>query len=419
MRIGYLMQPWDCGVPPNPGGSIGIWTWEIARRMAASHEVVVCARRRQGDPAREQHSGVRFERLSVEPDRWLYAFIRRVLRFRDPCRPGFASMLWHLCYAYQAARALRMHRCQIIHIHNFSQFVPIVRRLNPRARIVLHMHCEWLSQLDSAMVARRLAQADSVVCCADYLTQRVRQRFPRYARRCLTIHNGVDLAGFSAPADRARPASGSRRVVFVGRVSPEKGVHVLLEAFREVVRCRPETHLEIIGDHSAAPREFIVSLSQDPMVQRLGRFYEGDYVAHLRRQIGEGLAGRVSLVGPVPHQELMNRLRGADVFVQPSVWGEPFPLVVLEAMAAGLAVVASRAGGLVESVQDGCTGLLAEPDDADSLAKALLRVLQDDQLRRAMGHASRQRVEQLFSWEKATTDLQQHYDRLLHGPIGG
>lgn len=414
MRIGYLNQPWDSGIPPDPGESIGSWTWEVARCLARTCEVMVCGRRRRGEPATQTWEGVRYIRFPLIPsraDRWLSAAARQLYFFRDVRQPRFASSTHHLAYAIRAAHAFRVNECDVVHIHNFSQFVPIVRRLNPQAKIVLHMHCDWLAQLDRGMIDKRLTHAEAILGCSEYITENIRARFPHYADRCMTVYNGVNLVKFH-PNGREPNGSTGRRVVFVGRISPEKGLHVLLDAFELVAAQRPDTSLEIIGPEAVAPLDFIVALSNDPKVRGLRRFYEGSYLEYLRVRAQGPLEGRVSFAGSLPRSALAQHLREADVFVQPSVWGEPFPLSVLESAAVGLPVVASRVGGLPEMVVDGKTGFLAEPDSPTALAEALLRVLDDRDLARAMGLAGRKRVEQMFSWGCIAGLLDRYYPAL-------
>jgi spore coat protein SA len=417
VRVGYLNQPWDSGIPPDPGESIGLWTWEVARLLARSCDVLVCARRRKGEPATGTWEGVRYLRFPLIPakaDRWLSAAAQQFYRFRDARQPRFASTVHHLVYAMQAGRAFRAHACDVVHIHNFSQFVPVVRRLNPQAKIVLHMNCNWLAQLDARMIDRRLRHADAILGCSEYVTGNTRARFPHHADRCMTVYNGVNPQEFY-PNGRQPNASTGGHVVFVGRISPEKGLHVLLEAFERVAARRPDVSLEVIGPEFVAPMDFIVALSEDRRVRGLSRFYAGSYPEHLRRQVRGPLQRRVSFVGAAPHHEVVERLRKADVCVVPSVWSEPFGMPAVEAMAISLPVVASRAGGLTEIVMDGETGLLAEPDNPSTLAEALLRLLEDGALARAMGRAGRQRVEQMFSWEGISETVKRCYAALCSG----
>jgi glycosyltransferase involved in cell wall biosynthesis len=415
VKVGYLNQPWDSSIPSNLGGSIPIWTWEVARCIAGSAEVVVVGRRRLGEANRSTWEGVQYIRLLRIPsvaDRWLSAPARRLYGLRDVRQPWFASSLYQLVYAERAARAFRDEACDLVHIHNFSQFVPVVRRLNPQTKIVLHMNCDWLAQLDRGMIDGRLSHADAILGCSDYVTEKIRARFPQHADRCMTVFNGVDPGQFHANGSQQKTST-SGRIVFVGRISPEKGLHVLLEAFERVVMLRPDASLEIIGPEAVAPMEYIVNLSDEPVVRDLSSFYEGDgYLDYLQRRVRGPLVGRVLFAGALPHSAVVERLRRADLCVVPSVWPEPFGIPAVEAMATGLPVVASRAGGLKEIVIDMQTGLLAEPENPSALAEAMLRLLDDRTLARAMGRAGRERAAQMFSWKSIAAILKTRYAAL-------
>ncbi len=164
MKVAIVNQPFGIMNLPwtGSGGSIEIWIHEVAQRLAQSCDVVVYAMR--GLPSQNKvvyDQGVKYRFISATLDKWhtylLYAVnkleriqgfrnIRRVFFFRNVKRPLFASSLYCLIYALQVARDLRKEGCDIVHIHNFSQFVPIIRAFNPKIKIILHMHCEWLTQ---------------------------------------------------------------------------------------------------------------------------------------------------------------------------------------------------------------------------------------------------------------------------------
>ena len=127
-----------------------------------------------------------------------------------------------------------------------------------------------------------------------------RQRFPHYAGQCQTVYNGVDSELFTPPSG---PRSSSRStdrfvVLFVGRVSPEKGVHDLIAAMRIVLDNHPEAELHIVGEVGSIPRNFIVDVSDDELIQGLARFYEHDYIEALREAISPEHSSRVVFHGP-------------------------------------------------------------------------------------------------------------------------
>ena len=424
MKIALVSQPLDGVLPPRQN-SIGIWTYEVARRLAADWDVTVYLRGDGWRMRERQEHDVRFRLVPMELDRQLYKFTSRLFRSRDPRRPFYAAAHYYLGYAWHVARDLRRQGADIVHVMNFSQFVPVIRALNPRLKIALNMRCEWLSQLDRELVAGRLRRTDLVVGCSNHVTDEVRRRFPEFADRCRTVFNGVDMVDFTTGEGAGRPDAGAgrpttgagKRLLFVGRVSPEKGVHVLLDAMAEIVRQTPEAHLEVVGGHSQLPLDYLVGVSDDPRVQALSRFYEGNsrstYIGRLQEQVRSlGLADHVTFTGSLPYAEVADRYRNADLLINPS-FSESFGRSLVEAMSCEVPVVASRIGGMLDCVADGETGLLCEPGDAGDLARAILRLLADDEARQRMGRAARQRVNELFSWESVVTDLKATYTREL------
>jgi glycosyltransferase involved in cell wall biosynthesis len=410
MKIAFVNQPWNRVALPVRAGSVAIWTYEVARRLAKTHEVVVYAKRDPDQSKVEWHEGVQYRRVSVSQDAVLQKLVTmmRIQFLRKPLRYGDSS--YFLGYIARVTADLRKAGCDVVHLHNFSQFAPIVGRLNPAVKLILHMHCEWLTQIPEAIIERRLRSVDQIIGVSEYLAGTIRRAFPARSAACHAIQNGVDIERFSAkpepaPGEENRPG----RILFVGRVSPEKGIHVLLAAFARVLEKYPTVRLEIVGGLGAAPREFILEGNEDPRVAELDCFFSGDYVAHLKQSLSASVAERVAFVGELAYTDLAKKYHAADVLVYPSVWNEPFGLPAVEAMACGLPVVATRSGGLQEIVEDGVTGLLVKRADVDDLARALITLLSDASMRERMGRAGRDRATEMFSWEKVTRALLELY----------
>jgi glycosyltransferase involved in cell wall biosynthesis len=362
----------------------------------------------------ELHEGVHYQEVSAR------GFIRILNQFQwlfSARRPLFASPIYYLAYAVKVAAVLRRRPCDVVHIHTFSQFAPIIRAFNPTTKIIVHMHVEWLSQLDRAMIARRLRHVDLIIGCSEYITAGIRRAFPQLADRCHTVHNGADLDRFAPPTRPPPDAGGTKRIVYAGRVSPEKGVHVLVDAFHEIARQRKDAQLDIIGPEAVAGREFIVALSEDEKIKELASFQVGSYLSQLRARVAPSVAERVSFLGRLVHPQFEEHLQRAHVFAHPAIWADPFPLTVLEAIAVGLPVVAARTGGLPEMIDDEKTGLLVEPGDAPALAEAILRLLEDDSRRQAMGEAARRRAVALFAWDRVAEQMLHEYERLCSDPV--
>jgi glycosyltransferase involved in cell wall biosynthesis len=414
MKIAFVSQPFDYVQPPVQAGSIGIWTYQMMQAAPAKqHAFIVYAKQFPNQQAFETHDGIAYRRFSTNLDEWLgkpFRLLELLLNFPRSKKPFYATRLSYLGYIAQIARDLRTQQCDVVHVHNYSQFVPVLRAFNPKIKIVLHMHCEWLSDLDRNMIAARLQKTDLVLGCSDYIAEKVRLRFPQYADRVRSVYNGVDLRYFSSAihAETKEPKK-PKRLLYVGRVSPEKGLHTLLQAFEIVIKEMPGVQLDMVGPAGNAPYEYMALISEDPRVAALSRYYHGlkkrgDYQQELKGQLSPEVSSHVQFVGQVPHAELLAYYRAADLLVNPSL-SEAFGMSLIEAMASKVPVVATRVGGMTEITENGRLGLLAEAEDAAALAQAILTLLADEQLRRQLGEAGYQRAAALYSWERVAESL--------------
>ncbi|MEW6681758.1 MAG: glycosyltransferase family 4 protein [Nitrospirota bacterium] len=422
MRIAFVSQGLGRIDPPRAYGSISIWTYGVLKELAKSEHII--AYEMEGGLLRSRtkyERGVTYIYAPTLLNRLINRYHRALHRVKSMTgyitgsrgTPIFASSIHNVGYVLWVALNLRKQQCDVIHIHQFSQYVPIVRFFNPKSKIVLHMNCEWLSQLDPAMIAGRLEAVDAIVGCSTHILRRILEKFPHLDKKCSVVFNGADVGLFVPSVGAvAMNSPDTLRILFVGRISPEKGVHILVEAFKLVAAEYPTARLELVGGTGSMPEEFLVSLSDDPAVKGLKRFYGRDYLEDLRNRIPEGLADRVRFHGSVAHGELAGHYSRATVFAISSL-SDAFPLTAIEAMAAGLPVAGSAVGGIAEAVVDESTGLLVEPDNPEALAAALSRLLGDSNLRRRMGSAGRERALRLFSWRAIADQVSRVYDTVV------
>lgn len=410
--------------PRTESGSLSIWICKVASRLVRYHDVVVYSPRGYHQEKVEYFHGVKYRRISTAFDTWVgyivQGAIKRLPRF-DPSRrkrPYFACIFNNLTYILKVAKDLKTEKCDIVHIIEESEFISIIRALNPRIRIVLHMHNDWLTHLDHSMIEHRLRKADLILGCSRYITDKIRQSFPSLAGRCQTLYNGVDLARFINDPKKNEKKLELKQLLFVSRVSPEKGLHVLLEAFKEVVEKYPCVRLEIVGDlNGILLMEDLIWLSEYSKVQKLASFYRKgslrsyfDHLAH--KLVSLNISNNVTFHGLIPHEQVVKFYQAADGFVLPSVLSEPFGMGIIEAMACQVPVIATKLGGIPEIVEDGKTGLLVEPGDSHALANAILELLSNEDLRRKMGKIGRKRVES-FSWDNIVTNLLRLYGGMV------
>jgi glycosyltransferase involved in cell wall biosynthesis len=203
------------------------------------------------------------------------------------------------------------------------------------------------------------------------------------------IPNGVDARVY-AEATRADlgefgiPA-GSRTILFVGRLDPQKGPFVLMAAARELLPRHNDLHVLLVGD--------------GPLAENLGKWVAKEH-----------LADRIHFAGR--RSDVPSLLRAAEIFVLPSLW-EGLPNVVLEAMAAGVPVVASQVEGISDLLTDDRTGLIVPANAAPELIEAIERLLADPQHAHQMGHSAQQHVQAEFAWDEVVGKYAALYRGLL------
>jgi phosphatidyl-myo-inositol alpha-mannosyltransferase len=194
------------------------------------------------------------------------------------------------------------------------------------------------------------------------------------------VPNGADVELF-AEAAPARDLPEGRRILFVNRLDPRKGFRDMVEAFRRVVGEIRDALLVVAGD--GGERDAVDAL--EPAVR-----------------------ARVVMLGSVPHADLAPYHVACEVFCGPAVGRESFGIVLVEAMAAGLPVVATDIPGYREVVQDGVEGHLVPPRDPDALATAILGLLKDPEEAKRLGEAGRQRARR-YSWDNVVGELEAIY----------
>jgi glycosyltransferase involved in cell wall biosynthesis len=203
------------------------------------------------------------------------------------------------------------------------------------------------------------------------------------------IHNGVPMR-LDPPASlieefRTKQNLNGPTVLFAGRVSHDKGMGALLSAMELVLRKLPTAHILVAGELAA----------MEPFMSR----------AH------ESVRKAVRVTGWLEPADMPLVYASCDVVATPSLYLDNFPTVNLEAMAAGKPVIGTKFGGTPEAVQDGVTGFIIDPREADAFAARLLMLLQDGDARRRMGEEGRDRVRKDFTLQ----GMAKQYERLYRG----
>jgi glycosyltransferase involved in cell wall biosynthesis len=348
----------------------------LSRAFArAGHRVrVVAPRIDPADPARETLDGIPVERIVYPRIAMLGALV--------------------LCarFAWKILRERRQH--DAIHVHMAENLAAVAGLLRPLLCASLTVKVSGASEFEggildpalrrrplNALLNRWIRRSDNIQCISCFTYQRLLEAgYPQ--ERLRMIPNGVDLPRYTPKTPGEHAARSAARVAYAGRLQPVKGVRVLIEAWSALAAAH-SADLVIAGD--------------------------GDLREELEvRSAQLGLGKRIEFRGDI--DDVPALLRDADIYVQPS-FQEGMPNSVLEAMAAGLPIVATSVSGNVDLVTDGDNGLLVPPGDATALAAAIGRLLDDPALARRMGERSRMRVEREFGLPSVMARLEMAYRR--------
>jgi len=408
---------------PHASGGAERSTEALARALADRGHAVVVITPNWGAPPVEERDGFRIRRFQF--------FVRR--RREGP--PAHAQRVLtnpfrYVCSGLQIARLARAERVDVLHVQNKHMLVPgiLARALTGRpvlltirdtslidpTPVCLHQHDRrpadcgvgklWrecsVSYFDEYMRGRRrsrlrtrlaflygwldatyvrqrfLRRVDAVVGVSDgILDVHRRSKLLDNPRRVETIYTIPPLGVPSTPADgaaaRRRHGLSGKVVLFVGKLSPGKGAGDFLGAAERVHRGHPDALFVLVGDG----------------------------------QVPVPAVSWVRGLGWLPNADVLALYAGADVVVSPSVIPDAFSRVVLEAMAAGRAVVATAVGGTPELIEDGESGLLVPRHDPAALAAAIERLLDDPALAARLGAAARRRVQTRFAPEASVERL--------------
>jgi glycosyltransferase involved in cell wall biosynthesis len=403
-------------VPPvTKADAIALWTDQVARGLRKHHSIVCYSRRDLNQAESSVFEGIEYRRIEWGYDRYLRAG-RALDEFGllPPERSFFGSSWYFRHYGQRIAADLQLVGPEIVHVQNFSQFVPWIKRRNPRSKVVLHMHADWLVELDRCWLEPRLAAADTIICCSGYYANGIRAAWPQFAGRVHVVYNGAAPEEFTDINEKLLRPEESRRILFVGRMVPDKGLHILIEAFNGLVEELPHAELFIVGSIPMIARASLaVHTSKEAMVRELARFGGARFEGYLRSRLTPAATKRVTITGEVPRNELIRHYRDSDLLVLPSILPEGFGIPIVEAACCGLPTVATRRGGIPEVIVDGETGRLVEAGDAAGLRAAIADLLKDDAQRRRMGQAAHARTLQLFTWSRIVEQLRHIYEVIL------
>jgi len=370
-------------IPPILGGSVETVIQKMAESTRKKCEVDIFGPSHRALPPEQTAGGIRYYRFPTKP---YSAYFQAV---RDRVNAGNYS---------------------IVQVENRPLFIPKTKAANPSAKFICSLHS--MIHTERNMISPRLTEkifgmCDKVLVYSRFMRDRFTSMFPSVGDKFCFIHLATDTDRFKPRWEasveqhvlRLKKKHGipprAKVILFAGRVIPKKGVDVLISALKHVLKDFPNCFLIVVGSGWYGSRR------PSPYIHRL-------------RQLCGDIAGKIRFTNYVSCEELPLYFSMADVFVCPSQWDEPFGLVNVEAMAAGVPVVASARGGIPEIVKDGINGFLVKREhDPAAFAKPMLDLLTHPEMARTLGINGRKKAEDYFNWPRAGSEMLRLYEKLL------
>lgn len=361
-------------VPPVRGGAIQTYIEGISGMLGTYHNLTILGTSDPSLPQEEDRNNIHYVRINGEQVFEIYA--KEVIEF------------------------LKDRNYDLIHVFNRPRLIPLIRKVAPCSRLILSMHNDMFRpekiQIQDARIA--IQEVDKIITISNYIGKTIYDLYPEAASKVHTIYSGVTIDKL-IPWKQSQFSTLARQklryeheletktvILFVGRLTPKKGIDLLLHAMNKLHPAHPNIALVIVGG---------TWYSEDTLT---------DYVAYVRT-LAEKAPFPVITTGYVPAEQIHQWFWAADIFVCPSQWQEPLARVHYEAMSAGLPFVTTARGGNQEVVMEQ-NGLVVKcPEDTAEFAETLTILIEDAKLREKMGRAGRQLAEKLFTWQRVAADV--------------
>ncbi len=286
---------------------------------------------------------------------------------------------------------LKMLPLDILHVHELGLlYLPF-----SKARVI-HIHVPFD---ESVMKSPLWKKADAVICVSKYVQEEFLNSSFYPQEKTYVIHNGATSTSIAEPEVKklrdSLGVSGDKiAIFFAGALVHKKGPDVLLKALHELLSKHPQYNSRI---------KVLIAGGVD--LWRVKDIDANSFYLELK-SLAKGLD--VTFLGSLPHEKVLSTYQACDIPVVPSIFPEPHPLTVCEAMAAGKPVIASNVGGIPETILDKQTGFLFPSGDYFALAGFLEKLIEDPVLRLQMGHAASERAKE-FTWKSSAEKLNKIY----------
>jgi len=384
-------------IPPIHGGAVEEYVYQLTKHLRALGIDAVAidftlSRRLEY----EERNGALIVRIPITRFTWLPK--KRILR--------------EYFFGFRASRYLKELGVELVHANTGWAGFALAKMLRDKMVLVYTCHNPlWPEEnVHASEHVVRLVEgctmrvSKAVIALNKTMARSIATKAHIGPQKIFVVPNGVDIEFFKPDIDvsdvmERYSLEGSRVILFVGRITYGKGVHLLVKTFKDLVKIYRDLKLVIVG----------------PLSDVFGKGKISAYARALMSYAERSLPRDSYIFTGAVDREVLRKLYSvAYVCVLPS-YAEAFPMVLIEAMACGCPVIASNAGGIVDIVKDGVVGFLFKKGDYKDLRKKLERILSDENLRKEMSLNARKYVEKDYSWRAVTLRLKSLYESLVLG----
>ncbi len=409
MKIIFLQDDF----PPQSFGGAGISTYELALGMKdAGHDVsVITTCRKKSDAGKSDYHGLTIWKIASDyPAKWraylsLYnaPVIREVEKILHEAHPDVvhASNI-HFYLSYHSLKVAKRYSKAVVFTARDTMSICFGKLETKRYLETLDAHVTWRDELRQAKkrwnpfrrfcVRRYLRYADRIFAVSGALAEAFKQNgVPNVA----AIRTGTDINTQDASEEKLvlfqkkYKLENKKIILFSGRLSEAKGGEKTLQAFVEIVKKEPSTVLLVAGKID-------------------------EYADEMKREAEKlGIGGRLIFTGWIERDDIRVATALADIVLMPSIYLDPFPRAVIEAMASGKPVIGTRYGGTPEIVENGVTGYIVNPLHPEEIAEKSLDLLKNPGKAKRFGEVGYERVKSQFSLQSNVQEYVAAYEALL------
>mgnify|MGYP001371451562 CR=1 FL=1 len=379
-------------VPPIAGGAIQMYIDGILPYLSSRHNITVYSIQHPNLPNEEFRDNVRYIRVPGKTDTIYVSNLK--------------SSIAGSC----GTDGLPPY--DLIHVFNRPKNLLALSQAFPGQKFSLSLHNEMFhpDKISDEAGLTCIEKAEFINTVSRYIADTVTRRFPAAEGKMHVVYSGADYTKYTPAwtpegaakkhAMKSKFGLQDRRVIlYVGRLSIKKGVHILVKAMERVMQTHPDTALVIAGS------------------KWYGNNESDDYTNSLRALVKK-LPGPVILTGFIPPADIPDYYCIGDIFVCASQWNEPLARVHYEAMAAGLPIITTNRGGNAEVLSDSsesCGIVLDQHNDPDIMADKIRFMLDHPELCMAMGRAGRKKSEEKYNWRRVADEI---FERVEQRTVG-